>query len=215
MKKLEKSLSKYYMPLILRANDFDDINSILIGHGDVEIIADDVKYDDLKEFLEENKTQKPSNVLITGRNPYLTLEISPNHCRLYISSDNLLATGIFTKIDSILTHCERKPKILYQQSSNLIFIILLLAIQYTSKSFNIIPKQYEVYSFIIFHTFMLIYLSWLSYISFINIYRHSLIYTITDKGQPGFIKRNFDYFIVSLISLLVGGVLMRYIDKLL
>lgn len=143
------------------------------------------------------------------------MEISPIHCQLYISSDNLLATGIFTKIDSILTHCERKPKILYQQSLNLIFIILVMAIKYSLKSFNIIPKQYEGYSFILFDIFILIWLLWFSYISFINLYRHCLIYTITDKDQPGFIKRNFDYFIVSLISLLVGGVIMRYIDKIL
>ncbi|OOF20750.1 hypothetical protein BZJ18_16710 [Salinivibrio sp. IB872] len=70
------------------ASDLEDLFSELTNCTGIDLVANYVKFESVGEFVE----------FIKGRNP----------------TSNLLASGLFHKIDSILSRCERKPKFFYQ-----------------------------------------------------------------------------------------------------
>jgi hypothetical protein len=114
MEKLDQSKSKNYTPLVMWAGDLEELFSEIEKHcSNIVFVADDVKYESVDEFIRESKNRSPSIVKITASDPYLTVDLHHAWARFYISSSQILASGLFLKIDSILSRCERKPKFSY------------------------------------------------------------------------------------------------------
>lgn len=55
MEKLDTSRSKDYGPFVVWANDFFDLLSELKDCKDFKLIADDVKFDSIEEFIQESR----------------------------------------------------------------------------------------------------------------------------------------------------------------
>ena len=86
MERLDTSRSKEYGPLVIWANDLVELFSVLKDCKDLEFVVDDVKYDSIDEFIQENRGRKPSEVKIKVREPYLTIDLYPRWAKLYVSS---------------------------------------------------------------------------------------------------------------------------------
>lgn len=196
MEKLDKPLTKNYGPLVMWASDLAELLSELKDCNNIEFVADDVKFDTVDEFVRESRGHSPSEVKIGASNPYLSVTLDRITAKLYVSSSQLLASGLFLRIDSILSRCERKPKFIYGIwwvwfSSSLVWIIFL--------------PPLKPYSYLVVWFFGL-YIPWLIYIAFLNIWRFSVIQPMHREERPSFIRRNLDGIVIAIISALLGAI---------
>ena len=197
MEKLDIPQSKDYGPLVMWAGDLVELLSVLKDCTNIEFVADDVKFESIEEFVKESKGRNPSIVKITARDPYLTVELYHRWARLYISSSQLLPSGLFLKIDSILNRCERKPKFFYGYAWAYGSSLVLPNIFYLPPL-----KPYSYLSiWVIGLTF-----SWIIYIAFVHLWRFSIIQPIHREERSGFFRRNIDSIVVAVISALLGAV---------
>lgn len=178
------------------ASDLTELLSELKDCNDVGFVADDVKFDTIEEFIRESKGQKPSEVTISAHNPSLYITLHPSSARLYVSSSQLLASGLFHKIDSILSRCERKPKFFHRilwawLCSNLVWFFYLPPL----KPYFYLSYWISVLSFV-----------WIIYVVFLNLRRFSLIQPMHREERPSFIRRNFDGIVIAIISALLGAI---------
>lgn len=197
MEKLDKPQTKDYGPLVMWASDLKDLFAELNNCTNIEFVADDVKFESVDEFVKVSKGRNPSTVKITARDPYLTIELYHRWARLYVSSSQLLASGLFLKIDSILSRCERKPKFFYRYAWALGSTWVLPNIFY-------LPPL-NPYNYFFFWTFGLTFL-WLTYVAFIHLWRFSMIHPMHREERPSFFRRNFDAIVIAVISALLGAV---------
>ncbi|MDQ2962254.1 MAG: hypothetical protein M3R31_03700 [Pseudomonadota bacterium] len=97
MEKLDKPQFKDYRPLVIWAGDLVELLSDLKDCTNLEFVADDVKFESVEEFVKESNGRKPSAVKITAYNPYLTVDLYPRWAKVYVSSSQLLPSGLFLK----------------------------------------------------------------------------------------------------------------------
>lgn len=197
MKKLDKPQSKEYGPLIIWAADFTEIFSELESCSNIEFIAADVKFDSVEEFIKESRGGNPAEVKITAHDPYLSVELYQRWARLYVSSSELKPSGLFLKIDAILSRCERKPKFFFQYfwvvgstwAIPIIFYFPLL------KPYDYLGLWVTMLTF-----------SWLMYVGFIHLWRFSVIRPMYREDRPSFFRRNIDAIVIAVISAMLGAV---------
>lgn len=197
MEKLDTPRSKNYGPLVVWANDLFDVVSELKACESFELIADNVKFDSVEEFIQERRGRNPSVVQIKARNPYLTIDLYPRWARLYVSSSQVLASGLFLKINSILSRCERKPRFFF-------------SFTWPVGSAWILPNLFYLPSlkpYAYLHIWIsVLTLTWMFFVGYIHIRKFSSIHPARREDRPGFIKRNTDGIVIAVISGLLGAV---------
>lgn len=197
MEKLDKPLTKDYSPLVMWASDLEDLYDVLRNCSNIELVVDDMKFESVDEFVKVRKGRNPSVVKITASDPYITIELFNRWARLYVSSSQLLASGLFLKIDLILSRCERKPKFFYQYAWALGSTWVLPNIFY-------LPPL-KPFNYLYFWTVGLTF-SWLVFVAFIHLYRFSIIRPMHQEERPSFFQRNIDAIVIAVISALLGAV---------
>lgn len=206
MEKLDKPLTKNYGPLVMWAGNLDDLLSVLKDCTDVVFVADDTKFDSIEEFVKESKGHNPSIVKISTRDPYLRLDLNPGWARIYVSSSKMLPSGLFHKIDAILSRCERKPRFFFQYVWP-VGILALSPIIFDSLQLKL--NGYLVFAGLIF--------SWAIYASFVQLWRFTIVQPFYREERPGFVRRNRDAIVIAIISALLGAVggavAIKVVDK--
>ncbi|AZP13550.1 hypothetical protein [Undibacterium parvum] len=197
MEKLDKPQTKDYDPLVMWACDLEEIFSVLNNCTKIEFVADHVKFESVEEFVKASKGRNPKVVKIKTSEPYLTIDLYHRWAQLYVSSSELLASGLFHKIDSILSRCERKPKFFYRYGWVFGCSLILPNIFYLS--------QLKSYRYLSYWSGSLIIL-WLSYVAFIQLWRFSVIHPMYREARLNFFRRNKDSLVIALISAMVGAV---------
>ena len=197
MKKLDKSRSKDYGPLVIWANDLIELFSELASHDGFSFVVDDVKFDSVEEFITESRGRRPSVVKIKVNDPYMTIDLDLFSARLYVSSSQLLASGLFLRIDSILSRCERKPRFFFSTWWPIASVWTLPNIFYLPflKSFEYLQILASVLT-----------LAWLLVAGYINLRKHSSVIPAHQEDMPSFFKRNSDGIVIAVISALLGAV---------
>jgi hypothetical protein len=208
MEKIDKSQMKDYGPLVMWTNDLEELFSELSNRSKFEFIADDVKFDSVEELNKVSKGRNPSKVKFSASDPDLTVELYPHWARLYVSSSELLASGLFLKIDLILSRCEKKPKFFYQ------YVWAFGGVFVLQNLFMLPPlKPYTN----LYLCVVALSLLWLFYVIFIKGWRFSIIRPMHREERPSFFRRNFDAIVVAIISgvfgALVGVVATKMADK--
>jgi hypothetical protein len=205
MKKLDKSQSKEYGPLEIWAGDLTELFSELENCKNIEFTADDVSYDSIAEFLQETNGRNSTIVKISAREPYLTIELHKMWARFYISSSQLLASGLFHKIDAILSRCERKPKFFYKAWCLWLSVMILPNIFFIP----ILMPYYYLKIYVI--AFVII---WIIYGAYIHFLHFSTIHSIRKEDSPSFFRRNIDGIIIAVISAVLGALVGVITPKL-
>lgn len=197
MEKLDTSRSKDFGPLVIWANDLFDLFFELKDCKDFELIADDVKFDSIEEFIQESRGRKPSVVKIKVRDPYLTIELYPRWARLYVSSSQLLASGLFLRVDAVLSRCERKPRFFFS------FAWPVGSAWIIPNLFYLLPFKPYAYLQI---WILVLTLIWMFFVGYIHIWKFSSIHPARIEDRPGFIKRNTDGIVIAVIAAFLGAV---------
>lgn len=198
MEKLDKPQSKDYGPLVMWAGDLVELFSELKDCTNIEFVADDVKFKSVEEFVKESRGRNPSEVKITACSPYLTVALYPRSARLYVSSSQLLPSGLFLKIDSILSRCERKPKFFYRYA-------WVIGSSWVLPNVFYLPPL-KPYSYLSLWAIGLTF-SWAIYVTFVHLWRFSTVQPIHREERPGFVRRNIDAIVIAVISALLGAVI--------
>ncbi|SER81134.1 hypothetical protein SAMN05421690_10852 [Nitrosomonas sp. Nm51] len=197
------------------SGDLNEIFSIMKENGEVSLIADDVQYDDVKDFIQNSDGRMPVRMSIVTTNPYIEIELSSRESSLYASSSSIEATGFFTKIDRVLSRCECKPKVFYK-------IIWVMAI---SLSLTYIPDDL-IFEHLISNDLGLIYLVgkgllglvviiWLIYVVIINLKFHSRVHLISKNMKKNFFREHIKIIGTSVISIVIGGIITHYLQNYL
>ena len=210
MEKLDTSISKEYGPLVIWADDLIELFSELqVVCKDLKFVADDVKYDSIEEFTQESRGRKPTKVKIEVREPYLIIDLNTYSARLYISSSELLASGLFHKVDIILSRCERKPRLFFS-SAWLLGSVLIIP-----NLFHLAPLKPFQYLYIL--VIMVAFL-WMLFVCYIRLRKFSTVLPIRQEDSPSFIKRNIDSISIAMLSALFGAILgamaTKAVDKI-
>lgn len=199
MKKIDKPQDKEYGPIRLWLDELAALLSELEPCKDVTLIADDVKYESLEEFIRETKGRRPSFVRITASgDSYISIDLMPRWARLYVSSSSVHASGLLLKLDSILTRCEKRPRFLYRYSV-IVGCAIVLPIVFW------LPFLHE-YDFL-GRLVSAVTFAWLLFNAYLQLWRLSIVYPMRREERPSFIKRNFDTIVVVVISALLGAIL--------
>jgi hypothetical protein len=183
MERLDKPQSKDYGPLVIWADDLAEIFSALKTCSESELIADDVKFDSVEEFVKESRGRNPRTVKIAARDPYLTVELGQRWARLYGSSSDLLPSGLFLKLDAILSRCERKPKFFYRY-------LWVMGCTWLFPNIFTLPP-FRPHGQLGLWAAGLTFLWWL-YVVFIHLWRCSIVRPLHREARPSFIRRNVD-----------------------
>lgn len=205
MQKLDKPQTKEYGPLAMWAGDLEDLFAELKNCAGIDFVADNVRFESVDEFVEFSKGRNPSSVEVTASEPYLSIELFQRWARVYVSSSDLLASGLFLKIDSILSRCERKPKCFYQYTWVVGSAVIIPQISY-------LPPL-RPYDFLALWLSSLIFF-WMLYVVFIHLWRFSIIRPLHREKSPNFFRRNIDAIVVAVIAALIGAVLGAVATKI-
>ncbi|WP_218242115.1 hypothetical protein [Comamonas fluminis] len=205
MKRLEASQSRYFSPLVLRLDGLREIITILAPAEDVKIIADRNEYESVDELAGHLLGKSPRELKISTRHPYLTLELSPMSVHLYASSDDLVSSGLFARIATILSAAERSPRALYKDSRLLPLMFFLQVLTY-------VPALKSMQ--LGFISSMGLIFAWYIWINFIQLRKHGLLLTHEPKDGRSFFQRNSDSIIVAVVSAILGAVLGAAATKL-
>jgi hypothetical protein len=197
MKKLDTPQSKEYGPLVIWVDDLTRLFSELENYCSmVKLVADDLEFDSVEEFVTESRGRRPTTVTITARNPYITLELHQRHANLFVHSSELASVGLFLKLDVILSRCERKPKFLYR------YLWVVISVSIFPAIFHIPPLK--PYSFHGYWVSALLF-SWMLYVASIHLRRFSIVHSLHRENRPSFFRKNWDAIVIAVISALVGA----------
>ncbi|MBP7118864.1 hypothetical protein KBA63_02150 [Candidatus Woesebacteria bacterium] len=196
MEKISKTLSKEYLPVKVFIDDLKKIEEVLnniTSSRDFEIRTSEYKFANIEELVEKCKGEKINYLEISIHNPYITIEFKKMWTRLYCGSDDMVGTGAFHKIDSIVSSTLRKPSFFYSYYFTWGFNILwLIFLNLSSTAGKVITGFVLALS--------VVWIFWVGYIRLMN----SSEIVFENKGSVGgWFIRNRDQLFVQIIITLV------------
>jgi len=206
MKKIDKSISKEYLPVNLYLDDLENIHGILREVSDsVSIETDEYKFDTIEEVASNRKGDRIKELhLKTTTNPHVTLGFTPLWARIYVSSSEANGAGIFYKLNQVIEKRTRTLKWLY--SFYVPFIvggIMLLSSRFLpSLTYSSSPFYVSLAVSVTALLFM-----WVIWITYVRLRKHSTIALIHRSTEKSFLQRNKDNLILVIISALLGAIL--------
>jgi|GEM_PF-5630443 len=210
MEKIKKSYYKEYPILRIFKQDLKEIAD-LFGKNS-EIIADEYKLNNISEIDNINK-KEITNIKFTmheeAKNIYMYLELSERKATIFSrDDDDLYVLGIISKIDSILS--KRINKKLDLLASNWIVLPSILVYIIARYSIEFMEIKIQTIIFSLFSFILYIALAIWGYK--VKTKKYSLIY-LFDSPAPGFIERNKDNIILSIISAILGGIITTIFQR--
>lgn len=203
MEKLDSSLSKNYGPLVIWADDLADVFAELQQHGQrCEFVADNVRYDSVEEFIQECRGRKSSEVSLSCREPYVSIDLASWRASISTRSRKLLAAGLYHRIDAILSRCERKPRFLFRVREAFVGLLAFL-----------------VFDKITGHS-----ITWLDFLGavvwlwnliamFYVFFRSACIYPVYKRDRPNFIKRTAEPILVAVLAAVASAVATQAVNR--
>jgi len=163
---------------------------------DIRIVADDIEFESIEEFISESRGKAPRVMKISAREPYLTIDFYPSSARLYVSSSDLTSSGLFAKLVSQIEESERRPRFLHS------FWYVVTSTGVIQLAFAI-PALKPINYLEIWLT--LANVLWVLRVAFIYVKRFSLIQPIAANDPRTFWQRNSDSAVVAIFSAVFGA----------
>jgi hypothetical protein len=204
MRKLKRSpsLTKSYGPIVIWADQAEEILEALKVCQRARLVADDVEYDSIDEFVKESKGNRPKNFAISSEKPYVDVEFGFFGAKLkasaYRDEDELPAHGLFQKIDAILTPFQRRPLFLFKFRYTVLLLAVMSGMTYMQLPERVMKLDNLAIPFV---------LAWLLYLNFISMAGSAVVYPVRKIDAHGFFRRNKDQLYLALISAIAGAVL--------
>jgi len=196
MKRLDVHQSMNFRPLTMVGADLSRVLELLTPCQEVRIVADDVEYDSVDEFLAESKGKTPKSVKIFACDPYLTIDFTNFSARLYVSTSDIKGAGIFAQLVAHIRSCERKPRLFY---SYWYAVTSTWVIQASFALPMLVPfKHFQIW-------LILANVLWVAWVFYVQLRRFSLILPIAAQDPRTFWQRNSDSVAVAVFSALLGA----------
>lgn len=197
MKRLDTHQTKDFGPLRMVAADLAEVIDTLSSCKEAVFIADDIQYASVAEFVTESKGRTPKIIRFSAREPYSTIELYPRWARLYVATDDLIASGLFFKLVAIISRCERKPRVIYSYwwtfaSMWLIQLVFMLPLLKTRD--YVVPWLMGANAI------------WIAWVVYVNLYKFSLVQPLATADPRTFWQRNSDNVVVAIFSALLGAI---------
>lgn len=210
MKKIQKPISKEYKIVHLYLDDIENIETVILQAKPrlYKITLNNYEYDNVKEIPRD--TGSLYDLEMQTYEPYVSLQFRKYGVRLYVSGDDLVLYGIFSKIDKILEKSERK--LLALPTSNIFFSLVLggLEGQLIIRAFPL-SLNFETIIFLVLATLLGLYL----FLSYSFLFRSSsVIETIYRREKHSFFTRNKDQLILVMFGALIGAVITVILERL-
>jgi hypothetical protein len=189
MKKKPAPLTKSYMPIVLWRDDLEHIISAMASRGStVEIEAGEYSFETVHELAEHSGVNHPLTTLtISGRQPYVNVDLDRTSARLYVGADNN-ATGIFFEIDKVLAARQRRWPFLYSYWFMWLIIIGNAAWPiFVRNAFAVEAPLSSIASGVAL-------LGWMGWMNFIRLRRHTTIRLERRTASKPFLQRNKDHW---------------------
>lgn len=202
MERVNRTLGEHLKPVKLYYDDIKQIFEILNETGsEIKIIADEYRIDSLEEISSIEK-HFFTYLNITSKDPYISVEFSPDRVWIFAYENTPLASGIFYKIKMILDSNIRKLSTLLQCSPlwGVTFGIGIVSLLFLAKTE--ISVNYAIIPFFIILTgFLLFYYGWKSKFKY-----YSIIIPKKRKESPNFWQRNKDQIILGVAIALFSSI---------
>lgn len=205
MKRLNKIRSRDFEPVVVTSRKIQLIIDALEGCDEIKLVADDVEYESVSEFVQHNSTP-PEWVQIKSSKPYVTLELFSHATRLSVGSSDVEASGYFARVSELVESCERRPRVLYRYWPMILFSWLLAFPIMSATSLQMTKIATTA-------ALLVLYACWLARIVYIHVKRHSIVLPLKDDEIDSFWRRNSDTLKVALIAALFGALIGAVITK--
>lgn len=204
MKKIDKSLSKDYLPVKLYLDDLEQIDEIMKeASTSLSFETEDFKFDSIEELKNNLKKAQINELHVKSSSPYITIDFTRMWARVYVSSSETSSAGIFFRLDQIISNRTRILKWLY----SFYFIwVTNISVWLISGTFGLtfISSRMNPYTSI---TLTALSSMWLFWVLFIRLRSHSIIFLTHRGSEKPFLQRNKDNLILAIISAILGAIL--------
>jgi hypothetical protein len=203
MKKIDKSISKDYLPVKLYLDDLESIEEILKEVStSLSFETEDYKFDSIEELKTHFKRAQINELHVKSSTPYITMDFTRMWTRIYVSSSDISNAGVFYRLDQIISNRNRKLK--WRYSFYFLWIVNILLWIINGVPFG--PKLIPVNPYLSISIDTLAFM-WLIWFFFIKFRRHSVIVLTHKNSEAPFLQRNKDNLILAIISALLGAIL--------
>lgn len=201
MEKINKSLEKEYLTSRIFLEDLEEIQNILKSSKGFKIKAEDFIFSNIDELKSKFSNKILQNVTISASEPFIIIQIKKQRIELYSDSDDLISTGMFYKIDSVISKTALKPDTLYSYRN-----ILIIALSY---SFLKDMIDIGVY---IFGAIPII--CWNLWVGYIRMFKSGEVIVIRREDSKNFFSRNKDQIIIQMSVIIVTIIITSIFNSL-
>ena len=205
MKKISKSKSINFGPIILSKDDLIEIFAEFSKLKSISIESGCYKYDNVEEFFE--KCKHPVNLEISSYTPYMRMNFDKIAAYSYISDTDCAEYAVYSRINEIIYRKQRRPLFLYNNFMPFASVLILFLISYIVKSIFGELKYDE--SIRIAGNALIIL--WSFRMLFVNIRRH----VVFDFGHVSFWGEKKRDLLIALIGAIVGAVVSSALPLLI
>lgn len=208
MKKISKPLSKEYRLVHLYLDDLRKIEDVIheAKPKSYKITADYYEYNTVSEISNNGPIYE---LKIQSYDPYINIEFRKYGASVYISNDDLKLSGVFSKINQILTKSERK--VMGFPTSNTFVSIVFGAIEGQLISYAL-PIKFDGMGIslllvsIVFGLYLIL--------AFSFVFRNAcVIETISRRDKQSFLKKNQDQLILIILGAFLGAIATVLLER--
>jgi len=198
MERLDPSISKEYLPLILYLEDLSNIVQVLGDAGkSPKISTTEYSFESVAELQKQYGSGDLTALRIESNSPHLSIEMTCMAARLYVGSSQPEAAGLMWKINAILLRCRRRGSWLYSLPGS-VGVGALLG--------SSIPILF-LWDALAGLTAVLVWGFWMAWSFRITRRRYCLIILRPRSEVAGFVRRNKDQLVLAIIATVLGAIL--------
>lgn len=202
MERIDKSISKEYLPLTIYRDDLEEIATALPADAEISISTGDYKFTSVAEFAEHTKADRIYDLEFKSREPYMIIEFRQVRARIYVGSSAPMSAGVFFAVDQILKRNRRFLAWCY----SLYFVWIINGLLFLSTVLFIgkVPRR-AIPSFW-YPAINSMFIAAALWIFYVCRFRYSVVIPRYRHTARGFFVRNRDNLIVAVIAAIIGAI---------
>ena len=208
MKRVDKSISKKYLPLRLYLDDLEEIEGFLSQDHRISFESGDYQYDSVAELAQNRKEEILYDLEISQHDPYILVELKRTWARVYVASSEPTSVGIFYNIDQLLRRRRRSPSFFYTRYFIWLFngfVILGNLLLWANLLGHLGLRHLSLAVVVLVIAAAIVLLAAVAWIASVRVWRYSTIVLRHRREARGFFARNRDSLIVAIIAAIIGA----------
>lgn len=219
MKKHIGRASRNFDPATVYLDDVERVYEIISAHSEnVTIKTDEFEYDDIKEFIEDNKKrEKIYDLTISGHRPFASFSMTKNWASVSVNGND--ENGMFERLSSTLEKCKwrlwffRKGLFVFIYWVIVNFLVSNSEIAYSFLNHELVSEEVYNKTVSVLAISLLVWVAYWVWQAFLGS-RAVLIMEVRGQ-QKNFFARNKDQLLVATIAAVFGGVIVLLVQRMM